>query len=148
MWITVLFPSLSLDQWCSIVSPVRDIWNWMYLAKHGHLVTCQHPKASCLASSCRSRRARLGRRWSVTSAGLAQHLGCPEASGMAAGVAETTVPRLPSWRSSSLISEDRQRKLALGICCQCAWILGSPSGLPLATIFPCYFSPGRKHMRF
>lgn len=147
MWITVLFPSLSPDQWCTIVSPVRDIWNWMHLAQHGHLVTFWCPKASCLASSCHSRRA-LSRWWSVTSAGLVQHLGYPEAFRMAAGIAETTVPRLPAWRSSALIREDRRMKLALGIFYQCTWILGSPSGLLLATIFPHYFSPGRKRMRF
>lgn len=55
---------------------------------------------------------------------------------------------LLAWRSSALIREVRRTKLALGICCQCAWISGSPSGLLLATIFPHYFSPGRKHMHF
>lgn len=137
-----------LDRWCTIVSPVRDIWNGMHLAKHGHLVTFQCPKASCLVPSCHSRRAWLGRRWSVTSAGLAPHLGYPEAFWTAAGAAETTVPHLPSWRSSSLIGKDRQTKLALGTCSQCAWILGSPSGLLLATIFPHHFSPVRERTHF
>jgi len=50
---------------------------------------------------------------------------------------------LPLWSGG-----DRWTKMALGICCQCAWILGSPSGLLLATVFPHYFSPGRKRMHF
>lgn len=105
-------------------TPVRDIWKWMHLAKHGHLVTLQSLRASCLAPSCHSRRTRL-RCWSsVTSAGLTPHLGCPRAVEVAAGIAWTT-EHPARWRSSALIRGDRQTKLALGVCWQCAWVWGS-----------------------